>query len=149
MHCGISPRNSANLITMVVPDEFQIAGLTDENRKELIDYYKWIVSLAIFVLTVSLTLAGLFPNALQYSWLLVVGWVLLGLCIFFNWLLIKRLVTISIVFATPEEELGAIHDVFIRSIRNLQKYALLQNWLFLLGTFTIGVGFVLNVFNKP
>lgn len=132
----------------MIPDELKNAGLTDDTRKELIDYYKWIVSLAIFVLTVSLTLAGLFPKGLRYPWLLIVGWVLLGLCIFFNWLIIKRLVTIPIVFATREEDRGVLHDIFIRSMRNLQQYALWQNWFFLLGTFAIGVGFVLNVSNR-
>ena len=132
----------------MMPDELKHAGLTDENRKELIEYYKWIVNLAIFVLTVSLALAGFFPGGLHHSWLLILGWGFLAFCIFFNWLIIKRLVTIPIVFSADEKDRNWLHGIFIASMANLQKYALLQNWCFLLGTLAIGLGYALNLFAK-
>lgn len=132
----------------MMPNELKHAGLTDENRKELIEYYKWIVNLAIFVLTVSLALSGLFPGGLHHSWLLISGWVFLGFCIFFNWLIIKRLVAIPIVFSSKEQNRNWLHAVFIGSMANLQKYALVQNWCFLLGTLAIALGYALNVFRK-
>ena len=130
----------------MMTDELKNAGLNDDVRRELMEYYKWIVSLALFVLTVSLTLAGLFPKGLHYSSLLTLGWGLLGSCVFLNWLIIKRLIIIPIVSITQEKDRGPIHTIFIRSMQNLQLYALLQNWFFLLGTFAIGVGFILNFF---
>lgn len=112
---------------------------------ELAGYYKWVVSLALFVLTTSVGLAVLFPKGLEFEWLLVVGWLLLGLCIFSNWLLIKRLVTLPIIMKTFEEEKGLHHTLFIRTMPLLKKYGCIQNWAFLLGVGFVGGGFLLNV----
>ena len=85
------------------------ALLRDDVRRDQIDYRKWIVSLATFVLTVSLGLVGLAGGPLANLWLLVVGWALLGVCIFLNWLLIKRLVGISLVAAKADEDPSFSH----------------------------------------
>ena len=69
----------------------------DEVRKSLVDYCKWIVSLAVLIMIVSTSLIGLIGQGLRYRVLLLVGWGLLVVCIFFDWLLIKRLVTLPIV----------------------------------------------------
>ncbi len=56
------------------PSQNPNASPIDTVRKHQIEYRKWIVSLATFVLTVSLGLVGLVAKAqpLQYKWLLVV-----------------------------------------------------------------------------
>jgi hypothetical protein len=126
-------------------DELQAVGLTDEVRKELVEYYKWIVNLATFVLTVSISLVGLFAQGMSYKALLVLGWVLLGLCIFLNWLLVKRLVTIPIVDAVAPEDAGWHHRLFKATIGNMKAYGLVQNWAFLLGVLFVCAAFALNL----
>jgi hypothetical protein len=132
----------------MVSDDLEAAGLPNEIRKELIDYYKWIVNLSIFVLTISLTVSGVFRPHLRYGWLLVIGWMLLGICIFLNWLIVKRLTTAPIVFATDKDQRTHLHQAFINSMRNVQLYGLWQNWAFLLGVFAIVIGFSLNLFAR-
>lgn len=117
----------------------------DGVRRDQMDYRKWIVSLATFVLTVSLGLIGLISGPLAHQWLLVLGWSHLGLCIFLNWLLIKRLVGISLVAARAEQDpaLTDLLDVLCR--KNVQWYALIQNLAFLIGVSGVGLGFVFNL----
>ena len=50
--------------------------------QELAGYYKWVVSLALFVLTVSLSLAGIFRDGLKFQWLFIAGWLLLAYALF-------------------------------------------------------------------
>jgi hypothetical protein len=59
------------------------------------------VSLATFVLTVSLGFVGLVAKAqpLQHKWLLVSGGLLLEACVVFNWLIIKKLIDILLIAA--------------------------------------------------
>ena len=114
-------------------------------RHELTEYYKWIVSLAVLILTMSLSLAGLFGSRLHVRWPLILGWVLLGICVLFNWLIIKRLVSIPIVASVPENQQGFQHKLFMTTMGNLKKYGLIQNWAFLLGVLSLGVGFALNL----
>lgn len=119
--------------------------LTDEVRKELIDYYKWVVNLATFILTVSISLVGLFARGVEHKCFLVFGWALLALCVFLNWLLIKRLVTMPIVAAVPQQAEGLIHRIFKKTIGNMKVYGFIQNWAFLLGTLMVGIAMVLNL----
>ncbi len=120
--------------------------LTEDSRKELVDYYRWIVTLATFVLTVSLSVMALVADSIRFRWLLVLGWALLGLCIFLNWLLVKGLVTLPIVLSVDEESKGKLHDLFLSKLgRRLSIYGTLQNGLFLLGVLAIGLGLALNV----
>jgi hypothetical protein len=121
------------------------ALLRDTVRKDQIEYRKWIVSLATFVLTVSLGLIGLLAKPIQYRWLLFVGWLLLGVCIFLNWLIIKRLVAISLVAAASNEE-PVLGDLLLVVAKvNMQSYALVQNLAFLGGVLAVGFGFILNL----
>ena len=120
-------------------------GLTESVRKDLIDYYKWIVNLATFVLTISVSLVGLLAHHICYKRLLVAGWVLLGLCIFLNWVLVKRLVTMPIVSSLPFESAGLHYRIFKASYRNLKSYGLIQNWAFLVGVFLVSVALILNM----
>lgn len=121
------------------------ALLRDTVRKDQIEYRKWIVTLATFVLTISLGLIGQLPKPIHYKWLLGVGWLLLGACIFLNWLLIKRLVGISLVAAASNEEPRfelMLHEIIKI---NIQIYAFVQNVAFLVGVLAVGLGFALNM----
>jgi hypothetical protein len=77
--------------------------------------------------------------------LLIAGWVLLGVCIFLNWLLVKRLVAIPIVAAVAAENEGLHHKIFKATVSKLKVYGLIQNWAFLLGVLMVGVGLLLNL----
>ncbi len=115
-------------------------------RKELIEYYKWVVNLATFVLSLSLSLAAFFPNRLHHTALLIAGWLCLGVCTFLNWLLIKGLVTLPLLTSTQEEQRGLLHLLYLRSLhRNHPRYGRWQNWLFLLGCLAIGLAFILEL----
>lgn len=102
-------------------------------RKDLIDYAKWIVNLASFFLTASLGYAGFFRETLTLRPLFYFGWAALSLCIAMNWLIVKRLVTLPIVLNTSVDERTLIHDVFVKSMRNLRVYGALQNLFFVIG----------------
>ena len=120
-------------------------GLRDNaTRVALVDYYKWIVNIAVFVFTISVSFVGLHSGDLQYRWLFRTGWILLSLCIFFNLLLIKRFVTLPVVLATPGVDRGVLHRIFLATLRNMQVYGTLQNACLLLGTLGVSLGFVLN-----
>ena len=120
--------------------------LTEESRKELVEYYKWVVTLATFVLTVSLSVMALFAGSVRFRWLLVLGWVLLGLCVFVNWLLVKALVSLPVVLSVTEQHQTKLHELFLRSLSTrLSLYGTIQNALFLLGTSAVGLGLALNV----
>jgi MFS family permease len=121
------------------------ALLRDAVRKEQIEYRKWIVTLATFVLTVSLGLIGHLAKPFHYKGLLVVGWILLGFCIFFNWLLIKRFVEISLAVPASHDEPGLGNLLPTLASLNIQFYARAQNLAFLGGVLAVGLGFVLNV----
>ena len=121
------------------------ALLRDTVRKDQIEYRKWIVTLATFVLTMSVGLIAHLPKPLHYKWVLILGWLLLGACIFFNWLLIKRLVGISIVTAAAHEEPDFRHLLPILTRFDIQLYALVQNLAFLGGVLAVALGFILNL----
>jgi hypothetical protein len=120
-------------------------GLTADVRSQLTEYYKWIVSLATFVLTVSISMVSLFGRGVQHKWLLVVGWILLGLCVFLDWLLVKRLVSIPIVAAVAPEDEGRRHQVFKATLGNMQVYGFLQNLAFLIGVLCVGIALIINI----
>ena len=115
-----------------------------DTRAILVDYYKWVVGIAIFVFTISVSFVGLHGGDLQHRWLFRLGWILLGLCIFFNLLLIKRFVALPIVLATPQVEWGVLHRIFLATLRNMNVYGTVQNACLILGTLAVSLGFVLN-----
>ena len=120
------------------------ALLDNETRSGLIEYYKWIVNLAIFVLTISVSLVGLFGVNLKCRALLLVGWIALGICIFLNWLLIKRIVTIPIVLVDEQGNYGILNNLFLSTLRQMKIYGLLQNLAFLLGVGSACIALILN-----
>jgi hypothetical protein len=128
-------------------DQNPTALLRDTLRKDHIEYRKWIVSLATFVLTVSLGLVGLVAKTqpLQYKWVLIAGWLLMGTCIFLNWLIIKRLIGILLLAALSSEEPSLENVLSALTKIDLQLYAFIQNQAFLLGVFAVGLGLVLNL----
>lgn len=128
-----------------VNDARESLEIDDDLRKELTEYYKWVVSLATFVLTISASIAGTAGYQVEYRWTLGTGWVLLCVCIFFNWLIIKRLITMPVVVRTPDSQAGAIHRIFRASHRNLKYYGSVQNLAFLFGTLLVVLGFLLNL----
>lgn len=118
---------------------------SDVVRKDQIEYRKWIISITMFVLTVSLGIIGVIDDPINSKWLLILGWAFLGLCILLNWLIIKRLVSISLLTALVEED-PTFKD-FLESMKktNIQYYAFIQNISFLFGVLFVGVGFILNL----
>jgi hypothetical protein len=130
---------------IMIEDQIHPALRNSDIRKDLIEYYKWIVNLATFITTVSLSLVALFPKGVRFSWLLILGWVLLAVCIFLNWLLVKRLVSIPIVTSVSEEEMGIYHALFMATLGNMTVYGSFQNATFLLGALAIALGFALNL----
>jgi hypothetical protein len=105
------------------------------------------VSLSTFVLTVSLGLVGILAksNPLQCKWLFIAGWVILGISIFLNWLIIKNLVAISLAVAGSQLE-PRFADVLPWLLEsNMQGYALVQNIAFLLGVLAVALGSILNL----
>lgn len=127
-------------------EELEAMGLTEDVRKQLVEYYKWIVTLATFVLTVSLSFVAILgQTTLTHRVLLMTGWLFLALCIFLNWLIVKRLVAIPIFAAVAAEDEGKRHRVFKSAIRRIRVYGTVQNGGFLLGVLCVGVALALNV----
>ena len=125
-------------------DEVPKALQDPEIRKALVDYYKWVVSVGIFVFTVSVSFVGLYGADLRHRWLFRSGWTLLGLCILFNLLLIKRFVTLPIVLATPGVDRGFLHQLWLATLGHMKVYGSLQNAFLILGVLGVALGFVLN-----
>jgi len=115
-------------------------------RKELITYYKWLVNISTFVITIMVSLVSVSDN-LYFSDMLKWGLGLLGVSIFFNWLLIKRLVTFPIVKETKTENIQSIHLIFLKSMFLAKIYGLLQNWSFILGIVLVFTSFLLRLNN--
>ena len=108
--------------------------MDDGIRKELIEYYKWIASLAIFVLTVTLSVATLGTDFyLERSYR--VGAVLLCLCVVCNWLVVKTLVAKPIAEGALRRGTGGVlHRILLGGVNNRIKiYANLQHLAFLAG----------------
>ncbi len=106
--------------------------MNDDMRKELISYYQWVVSLAIFVATFTIALVSAVKD-IHITKVGKAGLVLLFLSIFLNWILIKRLVIIPIVAGTPGDNKGTIHKIFESGGGNIKCYALGQNLSFVGG----------------
>lgn len=122
--------------------------IKDALRKELIDYYKWVASLAIFILSTSLALAS-FLGAPPHKYLLAVGWVLLAICIVVNWLLVKSLISGGTIASTPVEEWTLKHAAFADGwLSRLKAFGFLQQSSFMLGSALIALAFVLRMFGK-
>ena len=85
----------------------------DTLRESLVSYYKWIVNLAIFVLTLSITIFELINSERMPSWMIIAGWICLSICIFFNWLLINRLVKIPIVYEAFEQNEAVLFIIYL------------------------------------
>lgn len=121
-------------------------GMSAGLRKELIDYCKWVVSIAVFVLTVSLSLSSVIPGGVQHKSWLIAGWFLLGLCVLANWLLIKTLLAIAAAETVPVAQWTTAHRLLAAGVTTRQKvHANVQNAAFLLGVLCIGLGFVLSL----
>lgn len=115
----------------------------DNLRSELIDYHKWIVSLALFVLTISLSLSSLVESVSGQKGWLVAGWVLLGICVFANWLLIKSLLSAAVCKTVPEGDLTKLHLTQMGgALKQQQAYGLVQNASFLVGVLLVAVGYI-------
>lgn len=112
--------------------------MQDDTRKELVEYYKWVVNLASLVLTVTLSVAALGGNFyLEDSYRL--GAILLSISIFLNWLLVKTLVTVPIVQTEIKNgHAGFLHQLFLGEASwRLQVYGLVQNWSFIIGVILV------------
>jgi len=85
---------------------------------------------------------------LYFSFILKFSLFLLALCIFINWLLVKRLTTIPIIESIPAEEYTRKHKLFIDSLDNIKIYGLLQNWFFIVSVILIFISFLFEWNNK-
>ena len=117
-----------------------------EVRNTLESYYKWIINLSILILTISVSAVGLLKKPIYYSWLIIIGWVMLGICIFLNWLIVKRLVSFPFIEKQLETENNIKAKIMWSTMSNIKIYASIQNHLFLVGTILILLGFVLSSF---
>lgn len=114
---------------------------SNDLRKELIDYSKWIVNLASFFLTASLGYASFFRETLSLFFLLVVGWILLGVCIVINWLIVKKLVSIGVIDDRIREEPNRT-EISSFMMSRLGTYGKVQNLCFVLGFLSIGISMI-------
>ncbi len=122
-----------------------LPAVPPELRRELVDYYKWVVNLSTFVLTVSLTLSTVLGPP-RFRWLLLAGWILLAVCIFFDWMLIKSLLSVAAAAASPQDTWTALHYTMLRGVGPRQKaYGLIQNAAFLLGVLCVVLGYALSL----
>lgn len=118
-------------------------GMDDELRKELTDYYKWVVSLAVFILSTSLALAS-YLGSPPHKTLLATGWILLAFCIVVNWLLVKSLISGRTVAATPIDEWTIRHVLFAEGwLKRLRLFGAAQQLAFVVGSALVATAFVL------
>ena len=120
--------------------------MKEETKQTLISYYKWVVSLSIFVIGFSVSIVSVIDK-LRFSVMLKWGVVLLLVSIFVNWLAIKKLVTYSVI-ETEQAESG-LARFFVKTLSILKIYGLLQNWLFIVGLILIILSFMLGENRVP
>ncbi|HCX27643.1 MAG TPA: hypothetical protein DHI91_00700 [Candidatus Portnoybacteria bacterium] len=120
--------------------------MKEETKQTLISYYKWVVSLSIFVIGFSVSIVSVIDK-LRFSVMLKWGVALLLVSIFVNWLAIKKLVTYSVI-ETEQAESG-LARFFVKTLSILKIYGLLQNWLFIVGLILIILSFMLGENRVP
>lgn len=121
--------------------------MSDETRKELISYYKWIISLEFIIIAASISLVSAIESVKITNWGKYGIGVLL-LSVLFNWFLVKRLVVLPIASATPPERQTIVHRLFAGADGNIKIYAALQNLALLLGTVLIFSSFYFQPLEK-
>ncbi len=111
------------------PDEPAVPFLemTPDVAKQFIDYYKWVASVATFILTFSVTL-GKGEATGWASFPLMLGWCFLAACVFLNIYVIKSLLIVE-VFVTP----------YLKAAVNV------QHWCFLLGFALTAIGLAVHL----
>lgn len=110
-----------------------------ETTQTLISYYKWAVNLSVVLIGATISFVSTSDN-LRFSNVLVWGIFFLLLSVFFNWLIIKRLVS---EIAIESEQVKSPLVSFFHSNRwLLGAYGLLQNWSFLIGFILIVLSFL-------
>ena len=119
--------------------------MKDELRRELIDYYKWVASLAVFILSTSLALAN-FLGSPPHKYVLAVGWALLAFSILVNWLLVKSLISGGTVTATPLDEWTLKHFLFAQGwLSRLKAFGVVQQLSFVVGSGLVAAAFILRL----
>lgn len=113
--------------------------MKEETKQTLISYYKWVVSLSIFIIGFSVSIVSAIDK-LRFSIMLKWGVALLLVSIFVNWLAIKKLVTYSVI--ETEQVEGGLARFFVKTLSTLKVYGLLQNWLFIVGLILIILSFM-------
>lgn len=115
--------------------------IKEETKQTLISYYKWVVSISLFVIGFSVSIVSAIDD-LKFSTMLNWGIVLLLVSIFLNWLTIKKLVTHSVI--ETEQIDSNLAKFFMKTLSTLKVYGLLQNWLFVIGLILIILSFILG-----
>lgn len=110
-----------------------------ETIQTLMPYYKWIVNLSILLIGATISFVSASDN-LRFSDMLIWGIVFLLLSVFFNWLIIKRLVSETVI--ESEQIKSPLVDFFRGNHLLLGVYGLLQNWSFFIGFLLIVISFL-------
>ncbi len=114
--------------------------IKESTRKELIEYYKWVVAVTGFFLTFSVSLVKIGTKARNVY--MTIGWCFLFISVFFNWLIIKRLIILPLVKNFPEDEKTWKHRIYEKTFGNLSLYGSIQSNAILIGAILLLVGFL-------
>lgn len=114
--------------------------MNDAMRKELVEYYKWIVNLEAVILTISFTMVGITNTPVGK--LIVVGWVAIMISAFFNMQIVKRLIILKGL--TDKKHKTAMDNFYLRTMSNMSIYGTIQNAAFVIGVIMIVLGFLLR-----
>ena len=118
----------------------KLIDLDDETRKELIEYYKWVVNLSSLILTVTISIVSL--DKKDANGQIILGWCFCLLSIFFNWTIIKKLVTVPIFEKIRLEDMGPWHRLWLAGLSHLSLYGTIQNTSLLVGFAFLIYGFL-------
>ena len=116
--------------------------ISDESRKELLDYHKWIISLAALFLSVSIALVG-FLKCIHYPWIVGSGWLGLFLVVFLNWMVVKHLVTLRLVCDIQTDAKEQLTKSRLGLSRYVLFFSVMQNWIFLWAGILLLTGFTM------
>lgn len=117
------------------------------NISDVIGYYRWMASLAIFVLTVTAAAVIVPETPIEFVWFFIVGWGFLGICVYCNVFVINKLLTISGVWSTPPEMRTPEQKRQLQEPDPMKFYAIVQQRAFYTGAMVVLAGVIANLFS--